>query len=520
MMSEYEKESVFSFSPAFRGKFFSSLYLICDEDPASAIISLEGRSPFEEVLFIGSEGFARKLHEARPELWIIGVAPLGELAFEDVPSQSRFAFCSSRSSVETLYGRLQNLFLVIDQWVGSLRRIVLSQGSIQDILDASETVLKNWISVSDANFKLVAFTKHIEIDDPRALELVNDGRHSEETIALFKRDNIMDQWEKRSRIADTPPVVSKYRTLDYVYRRKGHYFLHMIMHCNHVAPSLGLSDAFRVLVDHIDLCIKSTFPLFNGQSSDASSLIADLILHRPVGDKELDRRAEHAGFPNNRPMVVVVFCMRDGQHAQRYLAYYEQTIANALPSYVVSSYGSYVVGVRAGKVDDADIQKLEEVASLCACSVGVSDSFETLRDLPFAFRQAKESIEVTFYETPSLGSMFMGKAAGAVSLFSNVFAPYVFKKASRDEFIEKTVSQGVVRQIWSEDKKRNTNDAELLFAYVMNGNNLRKTSEMMFVHRSTLAYRIKRIEDTYDLDLDDAAVKLRLLVEYFAFGVN
>lgn len=516
MLSEYEKESVFSFSPAFRGKFFTSLYLLCDEEPDASFALMDRRNPFEEVLFIAPASLARRLHDARPELWILGVQRQNSAATWSLPAQSRLALCSTALSVESLYGKMQNLFLVLSQWIARLREIVIRQGSPQDLLDASEAVLKNFITISDANFKLVASTKNIEIDDPRALELVTLGRHSEQTIALFKRDNIMDQWEKRSRIADTPPIVSKYRTLDYVYRRCGRYYLHLIMHCNNVPLSMGLSDAFRVLVDHIDFIVRQSPSVGEGPSSETASLVADLVLRRPLGDKELERRAERADLPIDGPLSVAAFRLEEGLHAERYVPYYEQTIAEALPAFSVCSYGSFVLALRAGEIGVEEALKFDEVAARCSCMVGISDPIRSLRDIPFAFRQAKEAIAAALEETPSLGQLLLGRPQRASAFFRDAFPSFALRTAAQDDFVAKYASQGVVRRVQIEDKEHGTNDAELLFAYLKNGNNLRRTSEELFLHRSTLSYRIKRLCERFCIDLDDPVVRLGLIVEYFS----
>ena len=39
-------------------------------------------------------------------------------------------------------------------------------------------------------------------------------------------------------------------------------------------------------------------------------------------------------------------------------------------------------------------------------------------------------------------------------------------------------------------------------------------AERLFIHRNTLAYRIQRLQETYDLELDDPAVRRRLDAEF------
>ena len=36
--------------------------------------------------------------------------------------------------------------------------------------------------------------------------------------------------------------------------------------------------------------------------------------------------------------------------------------------------------------------------------------------------------------------------------------------------------------------------------------------QILFIHRNTLAYRIRKIEEITGLDLDDAAIRMRILI--------
>ena len=50
-----------------------------------------------------------------------------------------------------------------------------------------------------------------------------------------------------------------------------------------------------------------------------------------------------------------------------------------------------------------------------------------------------------------------------------------------------------------------------LSAYLKNDRDALKTAAQLYVHRNTLAYRIKRIQELCPIDLDDFNVRHRLL---------
>lgn len=59
---------------------------------------------------------------------------------------------------------IQNLFVTMYMWENSLDYIVMKNGAIGELLDASTSILRNFIFVSDNNFNVIARTT--EIDPP------------------------------------------------------------------------------------------------------------------------------------------------------------------------------------------------------------------------------------------------------------------------------------------------------------------------------------------------------------------
>ena len=78
------------------------------------------------------------------------------------------------------YGRLA-------EWLLSLQRSVLDGAGVQDLLDLSETVLKNCVTVLDSSLKLLAFSKTSPPEDEANRFLLEHGYHSAETLEKFRK---------------------------------------------------------------------------------------------------------------------------------------------------------------------------------------------------------------------------------------------------------------------------------------------------------------------------------------------
>ena len=60
-----------------------------------------------------------------------------------------------------------------------------------------------------------------------------------------------------------------------------------------------------------------------------------------------------------------------------------------------------------------------------------------------------------------------------------------------------------VYEIYKNDIKNNTSYLETLYRYLESGKSLAKTSELLYVHRNTIQYRINRISEQYGIDFSD-----------------
>ena len=70
------------------------------------------------------------------------------------------------------------------------------------------------------------------------------------------------------------------------------------------------------------------------------------------------------------------------------------------------------------------------------------------------------------------------------------------------------------------DKENNTELYQTLHVFLRMERNLLKTSTELFIHRSTLSYRLKRISKITGIDLDDPRERLRLLLSFYMLEGN
>lgn len=518
MIEERLEDCSLAFLPAGRNQRFSRIVSLCT-------ISFEDADTFHPVkdgLYVGTPQEVAAFKASFPDRWAMAVYDPDDSFDATEMLGSAIILCCTLLQPALIFGRLDELLSSTTAWVMELKTALLQGGSYQSLIDASEDVLGDFIAISDSEFRLIAYTQHITIDDPFALRLVQNGFHDEEAIERFKSYNAMRTWEAQTRIEVRPAGITAHPVMDYVFRTHGSYFLHVVMQCNHVPPSAALRDRFQILIDHIELCVRQDknerFPL----DGEPSRLFGDLASRRPLSRSELSRRLASVGIPSKAEFQLLVMVYPDNAEESQFLSYYSSRAKRAFKNCHVGVYGTSVILLDPDRtLLTTRASQLQAFVNMNPCIVGASEPFERIEDFPSAFQQARGAASLAISDHPSLAQQLKGPAPIPIYRFGDSFASYVASIATTsNHLIEHSVRNGIVAKIARFDAQHDTFDAKVLFSYLRHERNVRKTCEELFIHRSTLLYRIKRMQERFGFDLEDAEERERIMMEYHVLPAN
>lgn len=97
--------------------------------------------------------------------------------------------------------------------------------------------------------------------------------------------------------------------------------------------------------------------------------------------------------------------------------------------------------------------------------------------------------------------------------FSECVVPYLFGNACRDIPAEMLAAPQLIR-LKQIDEERGTDFYLTLKEYLYSGKNIISTAEKLYIHRSTLTYRLGRIQELTELDFSDPQKMLYLILSY------
>ena len=114
-----------------------------------------------------------------------------------------------------LFSDLQEMFLKTIAWEMTMQSMLLKGCTPTELLNTSADIIGNYIAVNDSAFRLIGNTDTIPCDDPICMAMIENSRHSQHTIDMFRRTRRFDFWDKNDYYIETGHVYSQHTLVVY-----------------------------------------------------------------------------------------------------------------------------------------------------------------------------------------------------------------------------------------------------------------------------------------------------------------
>lgn len=424
-----------------------------------------------------------------------------------------------------LFTSIQRVFFRIFDWVNRMNEHIIRNRTIQDVLVLSEPILGNFITISDSTLSLMAYTPDIECDCPTSRFLVEHGYHSEETIAMFQRNNMPEHWAKATDIyVNTSHVASPYDYVSKVVRYNNSYFSHVIMICNNNPPTKGLLELFRILVEHLMVCFERLWRDSNGPTHIYDSIIRNLIEDKDLSPEIIHTRAQYAGLPVKGRFRL--FNVLPEGSVDTLMQRFGCDVLDHIPDAKVTLYNHgfiILLTLPSGKNErDQEVREyLEQMLEKYDAHCGMSDEFELLSDLKIAYEQSEIALQYGSLKTMLPFSSSALRGSLRFYSYESYYPCHLLCSSPENvRMAKRTRAFRALQTLQEYDDQHETNNLSLLYFYLINDRRATETAARLHMHRNNVIYRIGRIEELIDMDLDDSSVRFRLLLAYEMYSLS
>lgn len=131
---------------------------------------------------------------------------------------------------------------------------------------------------------------------------------------------------------------------------------------------------------------------------------------------------------------------------------------------------------------------------------GFSNRFADVRELALYYKQAKAALETGMTHSPHKWFFY----------FQEECLSYM-RRLVTSELPPEYVCHPKLLEIMQHDETHGTDYMNTLVAYIDSGRNAAETAKKLFLHRSTMMYRLKRLREGFEIDFDDPDERLYLM---------
>lgn len=423
------------------------------------------------------------------------------------PSTS-YIILSENTDIDSVYDFTTDLFLKYSAWDLALQKALFSDTPLQDMLEASQDIFKNPLFVHDSDFYVLACPKNVE----GMLKWMIDSRNGRpmvplEVINAFKIDKEYLHTLK-TRSADIFSARQRgYRILYMNLWNKNHYEGRICVDELQSIIKPGDFLAIEYLAQVILTSIKRRNIFWSSLGRDPEDICKKILDQTITDEHEISQLLRFLGWGAHDRYIIFKLVTEHADMSSTFstsaFGYIESQVSSSHAFFYDQSIIGIVNQTAGNNTSPQIVNDLEYLLKEGMFKIGLSSEIHDFSQLHVAYRQASIALEY-------------GPIADNTSCcyyFRDCALDYLSRKVCED-ISSDYLCAGEIRTLRSYDEKHNTKLNETLETYLTLERNVVQTAKALYIHRSTLFYRLDRIIQITGLDLNNPRTRLYLLMSY------
>lgn len=443
-----------------------------------------------------------------PDIPPEGNAPfiiLGSLPPSYLDTDSSFIVLHRPIDIEVLFERVQDIFDKNRRWDERLQYALNHDLGIAELCRISVEYFQNPLFIHDAHFHIIECPTHTkgmtswEKDertgmDMVPLDLINDFKVDPEYLETLKTKGAHMFSEN----------LRGYRILYVnIWGDQGRYEGRLCIDELHTPLRPGQFLAAEHLVDMVKIALRRRNLTAGNFSRPIEHLIED-VLERRISDIEtVERELGFCGWSMDDKYMCIKISIEQRHIDSMALI----STCNFIEGNISGSYAFQyksdivtVVNLTEGGIDSGKcLTQLAYIIREGLFKAGVGNICRDFFQLSYFYRQAEIALEYGVAKNSTVWCHH----------FSDYVLPYILDHGCLEMPPGLVCAQGLFK-LRRYDKANETELYKTLAAYLRNERHATRTAQDLYIHRSTLFYRLDRISDMIQMDLDDPKVRLYL----------
>ena len=377
-----------------------------------------------------------------------------------------------------------------------LLETAFSQNDLHSLTEAVSHVLKNPIAVYDTGYYILAYSATDSVQDPLWREGMKRGYCRYEYAAILSRlDHAAESTSQENRGTQIITNFGSARRRQERLMMSGHLVGYIAILENDTPFERIPEEYYHLAASLLAKEVSIAKSQNNTARSDSHSIVTDL-LNDGFANKLLFRRRISGSTldidSSFRLLVIDTLQFRDTSSRTQIANSLSEFFPNAISSVFHRHHIVVLLDLKHQEFQNytprSSFLSFLEKKQLRCC---VSDPFDDLYYLKKYYTLCSSVLELSgiYHDQRYLITYDSYKLQRSVSLIAPQELPYLCRS--------------VIAEIYKNDQLENTENLQTLFCYLHTGKSLQKTAGLLFIHCNTVAYRIQRLCERYQLDFQN-----------------
>jgi len=445
-------------------------------------------------------------------LWLrtsIGLIVCGN-APESYAMQGCAVLCvASNVSKADLFAAVTEIFWKYKSWETSLYKLLSAHESLQKQLEVTYPLVHAPLHICGKNGETLA---HIEENKSGNYDTSTAFSGSHKPLdQLFQSKDFQKNWLLSQKAFETTASACGedwpcyFRKLQ---NEQEEYLGFLLLVGHHSDFSESDKMVINYLGNIVEYSLDRMTELRSRQLWEGSYLFKDMLEGIPLSYAEFNDRLNAQGLADHRFCCVRLILKQAGLSLQVESICWH--INSGMKDTYATVYDSSIVLFIKLSNDTYFVKQLPEHVdsfikngNFCA---GVSHPFSSVRDTKYYYLQSCKALELGARHDPDNYCYF----------FSDYALRYILNQNSSTQPTRTLCMEGI-KMLRDIDQSNGSDYCHTLKVYFENGMNLQKTANDLFIHRSTLTYRLNRIQKEAQIDLNDYKSRLYAMLSLELF---
>lgn len=236
-------------------------------------------------------------------------------------------------------------------------------------------------------------------------------------------------------------------------------------------------------------------------------IMRDLLHGIPKNTDEIQQQLVTRGWEDNHTFQVYFFQFIESENASVTRQYYQVEMENLFASCCVLSDGENLCCIRNLTVTDSNRWDMRQELSVFLrenlCKAGISRQFDDITRLHNYYLEAKNALKIG---TNSQSTWWYYP-------FEKMVLPYIFQQAAK-EIDAHQLYHPAICTLLEYDQKQHSDMVHTIYEYMKNRYNVTQTAQALFIHRTSMLFRLQRIEQLTNIDWNSWNDRVHLAVTF------